>query len=88
MTLAIRPDHQGRPVSSMSFMAWAVGTGHSICDKCSVCLCVCLLGGGCQLTSKIVYFIIIFNLSRGPWWHSGRASYARAQWEESAGHLS
>lgn len=58
MTLVNTPDHQGQPVSHVSFMVWAVGAG-------AVCVCVYVCGGeGCQLTSKIVYFTIILNLYR------------------------
>lgn len=71
MMLVNTPDHQGQPVSNMSFMVWAVGAG-------AVCVCVYVWGGeGCQLTSKIILplYLISTDFSCGHWWHSGRVKH-------------
>lgn len=66
MMLSLTPEHQEQPVSGIALAAYATGTGHSIHDKCSVCVCVfvCVCWGeGCQLTSKTgIIFTIALNL--------------------------
>lgn len=79
MMLSLMPEHQEQPVSGIALLAWAIGTGHSIHDRCSVCVCVCmcLLGGGMSAHQQnrdyfLPLHLISTDFPSGHWWHSGK----------------
>lgn len=76
MMLSLTPEHQEQPVSGIALAPWATGTGHSIHDKCSVCLYVFVGGGDVSSPAKQGLFLPLHLISTdfpsGPWWHSGK----------------